>query len=255
MSIESTRKMICNKINSEFDTLLQPIQSARGIIKTQIGNVKSKLSSMSFSSAEDINSAINDLENNVKSVIPEVNTDDIDELINFISSCNFLNESEIYKNPIALLKTSSFSAMDQAFGFVFDLTGLIPEFDAAEIVGSILDKFSVPTLGIPSLNISNIMKSADNIINCIAGRCGPDFSTRVTDMITELDGLYTDLNIVSDPVSSNWGNFDINKIYDDVALSVQERLQFDSVSSSVASSKASVTDSVGGVVDAIKRLL
>ena len=255
MSLSSTRKMICNKIDSEFDTLLQPIQSAKGAIKTQINSVKSKLSSMTFSPAGDITSAISDLENNVNSVIPDVSTEDADELINFINSCDFLNENELYKNPIALLKTSSFSAMDQAFSFVFDLTELLPEFDAGQIVGNILDKFSGPIPGIPSLDISNIMRSADKIINCIAGRCGTDFSTRVTDMTTTLDGLYSDLNIVSNPVDPNWGKFDIDKIYDDVALSAQERFQMNNVVSSVESSKSSVTNAVGNAVNAIKGLL
>ena len=99
------------------------------------------------------------------------------------------------------------------------------------------------------------MRSADKIINCIAGRCGTDFSTRVTDMTTTLDGLYSDLNIVSNPVDPNWGKLDIDKIYDDVALSAQERLQMSSVVNSVGNSKSSVTDAVGNAVNAIKGLL
>lgn len=253
MTILSTRKMICNKLSKEFDTLIQPLEAAKAGIKDQINKAKAKLSLMTFSPAAEINAAVTGLENDINDIIPNPNTEDIDEMLDFIKSCSFLNGNTTLKNPIALLKGGVDSAIDQAGGFVNDLTEMLPEFDAAQILGNILNKFSGAGLGFPgALDISNIVKLADQIINCIAGRCGSDFSTRITDMTDTLNDLYDDLNIISDPTSPNWGEFNIEKIYDDVALSAQERLQMTNVVESVKESQTAVTDSISSTITATK---
>ena len=253
MSILSMRKMVCDKLSDEFDTLLQPVEAAKAGIKDQINQTKAKLSLMTFSPAGEITAAINGLENDVAGVVPEANTEDIDEMLDFIKTCDFLSASSKLNNPISLLKGGVASAIGQAGGFVDDLTGLLPEFDVGNILGNILNKFSGAGLGIPgALDITGVMQMADQIINCIAGRCGGDFSSRITNMTDTLDGLYNDLNIVSDPTSENWGEFDIEKIYDDVSLSVSEKILMNTVVTSIEDSQLAVTDAISSTVDATK---
>lgn len=253
MSIASTRNMICDKLSSEFDIIISPLESAKRGIKNQISQVKSKLSLMEFSPAGEVSSAIFSLESDVESIVPEADTPDVDEMLDFINTCDFLKGNEILKNPIALLKGGIGSAIDKAGGFVDSLTELLPEFDAGQLLRNILNKFSDTGLGLPgALDISNIVKLADQIINCIGNRCGMDYSTRITSMTNTLNELYTDLNIVSDPTSADWGEFDIEKIYDDVNLSAQEKLQMSGVVDSVKESQTTVTDSINNTVDATK---
>ena len=253
MSITSTRNMICDKLSSEFDTIISPLESAKRGIKDQISLAKSKLSLMEFSPAGEVSSAISSLESDVESVIPEANTPDVDEMLDFINSCDFLKADEMLKNPIALLKGGVGSAIDKAGGFVDSLTDLLPEFDAGQLLGNILNKFSGSGLGLPgALDISNIVKLADQIINCIGNRCGADYSARITSMTDTLNELYTDLNIVSDPASADWGEFDIEQIYDDATLSASEKLQMSGVVDSVLESQTAVTDSINNTVTATK---
>ena len=253
MTILSARKMVCDKLSDEFDTLLKPVESAKRGIKDQINLAKSKLSLLEFSPSSEINSAISGLENDVKGVIPEANGPDISEITDFIGTCDFLKGNVMFKNPIALLKGGVSSAIAQAGGFVDDLTELLPEFDAGQLLGNLLNKFSGVGLGLPdALGISGIIRTADQIINCIAGRCGGDFATRLTAMTETLDQLYTDLNLVSDPLDANWGEFNIEKIYDDVALSAQERLQMTTVVDAVQNSQTAVTDGISDTVNAAK---
>jgi len=253
MSILSARKMVCNKLSDEFNTLIQPLEDAKGSIKSQISSMKSKLSLMSFSPESEISSAISNLESDVKAVIPEATTPDLTEITNFISSCDFLKNAPTFKNPIALLKGGVNSAINQASGFVDDLTDLLPEFDVGNIIGNIFDKFSGIDLGLPdALGITGIVQSLDGIINCIAGRCGGDYSARIIAMTDSLDDIYNDLNIVSDPTSVDWGKFNVDKIYDDVALSASERLQMTNVVSSIQDSKTAITDGFNNTVGAAK---
>ena len=172
MTVLSARKMVCDKLSDEFDTLLKPAEAAKRGIKDQINLVKSKLSLMEFSPAAEIDAAATGLENSVKDIIPEANAPDIGEITDCIASCDFLNTNLMFKNPIALLKGGVASAITQAGGFVDDLTDLLPEFDAGQLLGNLLGKFSGVGLGLPgALGITGIMQAADKIINCIAGRC------------------------------------------------------------------------------------
>jgi len=245
--------MICNKLSDEFDTLVQPLEDAKGTIKSQISSIKSKLSLMNFSPAAEINSAVSNLESSVKDLVPEATSIDLSEIQDFISSCDYLKNGPTFKNPIALLRGGFNSAITQAGGFVNDLTDLLPEFDVANIIGNIFDKFSGFDLGLPDcLGITEAVQSLDTIINCIAGRCGPDFSSRITEMTNSLDDIYNDLNIIGDPTNANWGKFDIDKIYDDVALSASERIQMANVVGSVQDSKTAVTNAISDTIGAAK---
>jgi len=253
MTILSARKMVCDKISQEFDTILQPLEASKATIKSQISQAKSKLSLMTFSAPDEINSAITNLESDVAGIVPNPDTADIDEMLDFVNTCDFLSEHSILNNPISLLKGGVSSAISEASGFVSDLTELLPEFNAGQMIGDILSKFSGAGAGLPDfLDITSIMQTADQIINCIAGRCGGDFSGRITSMTETLDGLYDDLNIISDPVDPNWGKFNVDKLYEDASLSVSETLQMNTVVTSIEDSKTTVTDSINNTVNATK---
>lgn len=253
MSILSTRNTICEKISSEFDSILSPIQTARQTIMRSVLEAKSLLANMTFSPSNIIDDAIGDLEEQVRDVIPEGNPADIQETIDFINSCNFLSDSELLSNPIALYNGAVDSVLGRTWDFVSDLSSSLPEFNAGQILGNILSKYSGLTDGLPiSLDISNIMRNADTIINCIAGRCGLDFADRVIDMSEQLDILYQNLNIISDPNLSNWGEFDLQTLYADAALSAQEIIQMDKVVVSVQKTQSDVVSGINNMNSSLK---
>lgn len=254
MSILSTRNTICDRLSGEFDSMLQPINAASRTIKNQITQVKTTLNNLSFSPAAVVDAKISEVEDQVKEVIPEGNPEDIQETIDFINSCNFLSENELLRNPIAIYNGAVNSTLSKVSDFITDAAALLPEFNAAQLLGAITDKFAgITGLSLPdALNISDIVRSADQLINCMAGRCGAEFASRVTDMIDELEGIYNDLNIISDPLDPNWGDFDIQELYDLAGFDPTEIVQMDKVVNTVTQTKTDALNSINSINTSIK---
>lgn len=254
MSIASTRATICDRLSGEFDSLIQPINAAQRDIKNQITDVKTTLNNLSFSPESVVDNKIDEVENQVKEVVPEGNPEDIQETVDFINDCNFLSENELLRNPIALYNGAVNSTLDKVGQFVSDAASALPEFNAAQLIGAITDKFSgITGLSIPdALNISDIVRSADKLINCMAGRCGVDYASRVTEMIDRLEGIYNDLNIVSDPLDTNWGEFDTQALYDLAGFDPSQINQMDKVVTSVNQTKTTALSSINNINSSLK---
>jgi hypothetical protein len=245
--------MICNKLSEQFDTLTRPAKDAVASVKSEVNSVKSTLNSISFSPEEEITGAVSGLESDVRDNIPDPNDEDIQETIDFINQCSFLQGDELLKNPVALMKSATNSIIETTSGLVGDLAETLPEFNAGEIIGGILDKFTGFDLNLPgALDLGNILRTADEIINCIAGRCGPDYSDRVSTMTDELQGLFDDLTAIDNPLDPNYGEFDLEGIYDSINLTFDEKAQIGKVTDAIQSAKTDAVDAVNSSVNSIK---
>ncbi len=254
MTIASTRNMICNKLSSQFDTLTRPAQDAVAGVKAQVSAAKAALNAMSFSPEEIINSATAQLESDVKDAVPDPNDEDVQEVIDFINQCSYLQGDELLKNPVALMKSATNSVIEGTSGLISDLASSLPEFNVGEILGSILDKFSgFGDIKLPgALNLGAILRAADEIINCIAGRCGPSYSDRVTAMTSDLQDLFDNLTVIDDPLDPAYGEFDLEGIYDSVGLTLDEKVQMGKVTDAVQSAKTDSLNAVNASVSSIK---
>lgn len=247
MSISSTRETICKKISEDFDALLQPAKSTQAVTKRQISDAKTQLKNASFSSDTAINNAIGDLDNEVKGAIPSGDSDDLDEITDFISSCDYLKDNSLLNNPIALLNGATKSVIDDVKGFVDDISSSVPEFGIGQLISEVQDKLSglVEGFKLPgSLDLTTILQTADKLINCVVSRCGPNYSSRVSQMIDDLQGIYDDLQIDDDPLSSTWGQLDVQQIYSDAGISATNIAKMDKVVDAVNKSKS---DAFGGI--------
>lgn len=255
MTIASTRNMICNKLSDQFDTLIKPAQDAIGGVKAQVSAVKSTLNAMSFSPEETIDNATAQLESDVAAAVPDPNDEDVQETIDFINQCSYLNEDELLKNPVALMKSATNSVIEGTSGLIGDLAGILPEFNVGEILGGILDKFTdgFGDIKLPgALSLGSILRAADEIVNCIAGRCGPSYSDRVTSMTSDVEDLFEKLSAIDDPLDPNYGEFDLDGIYDSVELTLDEKAQMETVTNAVQSAKTDSLNAVNASVDSIK---
>lgn len=253
MTIASTRNMICNKLSNQFDILIKPAQDAVGSVKAQVSAAKSALNAMEFSPEEEINNATDQLESDVSDSLPDPNDEDVQETVDFINECSYLQGDELLKNPVALMKSATNSVIETTSGLIGDLADTLPEFNVGEILGGILDKFTGFDLNLPgALNLGAILRAADEIVNCIAGRCGPDYSSRVTSMTSELQDLFTDLSAIDNPLDPNYGEFDLEGIYDSVELTLDQKAQMETVTNAVQSAKTNSLDAVNASVNSIK---
>lgn len=252
MTVAATRNMLCEKLTDQFNTLIAPANEQSRIVKRQIAEMKTQLNNITFTPEVDIDNAIDNLEQDVEDVIPGSAEEDVQEILDFIDTCDFLQNDEILGNPVSLTK----GAIDSNFKTVNDIVDTyttFPEFNVGTIIGNVLDKFNPPTLEIPdNIDLTEIMKQADRLIDCLANRCGVEYADIVTEYTDIVEDLYDDLGMVSDPLSSNWAELDLDSIYSDANLTASEILQMDKVNASVQSAKSTSVDAINDAVGSIK---
>lgn len=250
MSILSTRETICKKLDEQFDSLTQPAVSAQAATKRQISDVKSQLRNLSFSPEATIDAEVNNLNDQVQEVVPDGNPEDIQEAVDFINGCDFLSGDSILSNPIALFNGAVDSTINKTKQLVDDAVSALPEFGVAGLIADIQEKLSgvldgLPDLKLPdALDITAIVQGADKIINCVAGRCGPSYSSRVSDMVDQLQGIYDDFSLDDNPLSETWGQLDLEGIYNEVGLAAEDITKMDTVVDAVNKTKS---DALGGI--------
>lgn len=252
MSIASTRTMICDKISDEFNSLIQPAQEARRNVRRTISGIKSTLEDLSFSPTSVIDSAVDDLADQVNSSIPETNEEDVDEIVDFVNSCNFLKENDILSNPISLVKSAARAVNSKIEGFIGDFAATLPEFSVGDTLGNILDLLGPPEIP-GGLGISDLVKSADVLINCIADRCGSDYISIVSNYSSQLQTIYDDMGLIDDPTDPNWGELDLTKIYNDAGLTPSQITQIDKVKNSIQTAKETGQNALDSASNAVKQ--
>jgi len=250
MSTASTRAAICKKISDQFDAMLNPASSAQAATKAQLDAIKSQLAGLSWSSDLDLDGAVDDLESWVNGAIPSAGSDDTDEILDFIKNCPFL--SDLFPNPVGLANSSGGSIFDSVKDLISTMGNLIPEFGVGKLLGLIQDSL-LP--GIPGgLDISNLVKQADQLIECVAGRCGSSYSSRVSTMTSKLQGIYNDYDLDDDPLSPTYGELNLDSIYDAASLTVTNKEKMTKAMESISANKTSAVDSVTNLKSALKSI-
>jgi ribosomal protein S13 len=256
MALTSTQTSLCNKLVSDFESVIGPATSALSTVKSEIQAAKSALNSLKgigFSPSEDITNAANDLESDVNENIPQADEEAIDEINDIVSNCAYFGEDELLKNPTAILKSMSKSAFDKMDELIEAVP--LPDFESGKLIDSLINKIANQIPDNPAdLGISTSLQKADQLIDCLTSLCGSDFATTAQSYADQVEDLYDQLNIVGDPASPNYGKFDIDKLYDDVSLSVTEKVKMNSVVDSVQNIKSNASSSISSAVDTTKSL-
>jgi hypothetical protein len=251
MSIASTRDTICQKLSTEFESLVQPAVSTQAATRKALSNIKSQLRDLSFSPDSVIDDAVDDLEDTVKDIVPEGKSDDVNEAVDFINSCDFLSGNSLFSNPIALMNSAIGSTISQLGDYLSGISDSIPEFGVGNLISDIQDALS--GLELPgALNITDLLKQADRLINCVAGRCGPSYASRVSSLTSQLQGLYDDFGVDDDPLSSTWGELDVNKIYQDAGLGAQQISKMEKTTNAINKSKSDALTGISNLKTSLK---
>ena len=90
MALTNNEKSLCNKLVSDFDSLIQPGKAAKGVIKSATNLMKSKLNGIAWSDPGLLDGALDQYRDAVNDSLPGDQLDDLDDIKKFIDSCEYL---------------------------------------------------------------------------------------------------------------------------------------------------------------------
>jgi hypothetical protein len=250
MAFTKTQRSLCNKLVTEYSSLINPVIAAKGQIKQAQLDMKSSLNGMSFSTPSVVQDEANALKQAASDLYPGSTLDDMEALKQMLEECSYLQGL----SPVAAILGTTLSIFDNITGLVNSST--IPEFGVASIGSFINDILS--GAGIPGgSNISGILGKADKLIECLSSVCGPYnayYITAATEYATTTNDLYSDLNVVSDPNDPNYGKFDYESVYNDIGMDLQQKTNMNNALNGVTDMKIGAIDAINNSVESVKSL-
>lgn len=244
MALTPTERSICNKLVFDFNALIAPVNASKGTIINATSDIQGLLNTTSFANEATINNAIASFLQDTDDNLPD--TSELEELSNLIKNCDYLSDLK----PVAIIGSSINTAVDKIDELVDNVGVGLPEFNLGGIASKINDLLFGNIPG--SDQISELLSKADKLIECLSTYCGGEYPTQVSDFTTTVNDLYDDLNIVSNPLSSEYGKYDMQSLYDGAGVSAADQSKVTSVINSVDVSKDAATTKINSVVNAIK---
>lgn len=251
MALTSTDKSLCNKLVSDFQSLIAPGKMAKGAVKGASNDMKSKLSGMIYSDPTNLNNALSAYKNQVDGNLPGASEADLNNIKKFIDGCEYLQ----FLSPVSAMVGTITGIFDEIGKLIngFDLS--FPEFGAGGF-GSLIDKI-LDGVNIPGGDkISSLLALADKLLDCLSNSCAsidPSYIGDLNRMSDELEDTYKALGVVDDPNDPNYGKFDYSKLYNDVGMTGDEIAAIQKTKSGINVSKDAGSDAVKNTVDAIKK--
>lgn len=248
MAYSGINNSLCNKILGEFDSLIAPGIGAKNEINSLTSGLSSQLSGLSYSDSTSLNIALTNYQSDVNLNLPGTSESYLRGFKNFLDNCSYLSRL----SPVSAMLGTLFGIYNKINSLIGVYNTSYPEFsvgNSAYGLDNLLNK----------LNISQSLGFADNLLNCLDFGCAAydsSYSGSLSSMTADLDGLYNDLNIVSDTNDSRYGLTNYQSIYSGVGMSDGEILQMESVRTNIEESNTnaltSVTNSVAAIKDEIK---
>jgi|WetSurSiteA1Bulk_404760.scaffolds.fasta_scaffold00070_5 hypothetical protein len=243
--LDSMTRSLCQKVYSGFDGLISPVYNGASDLSSSISGAQSLLSALSgnFSPTSIMNTALNDFRYQSRMYIPGYGQSDIYSMLNFINNCLYYDG----KNPYSVLNSLLSQANQGIDNALRTLGSDVPEMNIGSLLGDILNKY----LG---LNITDVLKQADKILNCLATLCGSEYYVATWKMQSILDDLYIQTNAVQDPLSPLYGTFDFGTLYSNAGLSLPEIGTMTNIMTTYTDLKSEATSSVETAYSTLKGL-
>ena len=250
MALTATEKSLCNKVSTDYDSIVAPAKSAKTSIRGKTADLDTLLRGMVWSPDSKIDDAIDQLETGVAGMVPGDDAEALNDLASFIDNCSYLSGLA----PVSAVVGSMNGLFEGIDDLVDSLKITVPEFGAGALANLINQLLA--GAGLPGGDIlSALLAKADNLINCLDLSCrakDPSYNARLTIITTDLDDLYTDLNINGDPLNPNYGKFDYDKLYSNIGMSVVQQDKINKVITSVDKAKTDAKKAIDNSVSSIK---
>lgn len=250
MSLSPTEKSLCNKLVSDYDSLVAPVKSAKSSIKKTMSDLDTYVRGMTFSNPVDLEGAIDDFIDNVESRLPGDDISAMDQLSNFMNNCTYLKDFA----PSSSVSGTLGGIFDSIADTLTELVPNFPEFGASSLANAINDLLSGAS--IPGGDtLAALLAKADDLLNCLSALCAtvdPSYIGDLDDISDDLQGLYDDLNLID--TGPNKGKFDYTTFFSTAGLTAAQENAITTVTSSIDSQKAGAVDAVQSSIDKVKEL-
>ena len=263
MALTKNQRMVLDKISGDFSGLVSPADSSKGAIKGRIDNATTKMKTMTFSSPSTLATAIADYSSDVSNRLPGNTESDIQEILSMIGDCDFLNgqSDDNFSTMMKVINNAVKSIFDNIGTIAFDFSVTIPEFDAGGLLDYVNSLFgglsfpNFPSIKIPGqIDLTNIMKNADKLINCLDILGEGEYNDQVTEDTSTLTNLFDDLSMVSNPVDPNYGNLDLASIYSTAGISSPQQANMNAMQGAFRAVKEASVGSVSQALDKAKSM-
>lgn len=249
MALTPTQTAMCNSLSQQYDALVAPVKLAKSSIRSKIRNFDSTLRSTSFSPLSQVQSAVDDLLNDTQASLPGDTSSDMGELKDFIDACDFFGAL----SPVSAVLGAASGAYDAIDNLIGNTSLTTPEFG----LGGVADEINklLSGSGFPGgSNLSDLLKQADQLLNCLSSLC-PGYSSRVSQISNDLQGLYTDLNIVDNPLDPNYGNLDYDAIYSAAGVSSADQEKVNLAIGGITNAKSTAKTAINNAANKVKETL
>lgn len=254
MALTATQTNICNKLVSDYYTLIAPVKAIKRKFRDTMNQLDAALRLISLNPGAEIDAALDSLEDSIEAMLPGDDIEAIDDLLTMIDQCEYLNNIL----PVTTMGNSVIGLFDKIDIFTDDLAAAVPELGAGKIA-SALNKL-LNGVGLPGGDkLADILKEADKLLNCLAIFCAVqnpgDYSGNVTDITDDLQTLYDDMNIIDNPADPDYGKFDYDTFYDEVGLNNDQKSAMNTVIIALDLNKDNSMTAVENSVNAIKEYM
>ncbi|MFW9871768.1 MAG: hypothetical protein ACFFG0_01615 [Candidatus Thorarchaeota archaeon] len=251
MALTAMERSLCNQLQQKFNSLKAPLDNSKNQFKNLQSQFKEGLRSINFSPQQDVTDAVTSLQSQMNNHLPGNQVNDMEKLRDFISQCEFLSGA----NPVGALLGGIIGIYDRLDTLIDSLAASVPEMGLGKLadqINKLLSGLSAPG----GNNLSNLFKDSDKLLSCVNALCGEaEYTSWLSTSTTTLDNLYTDYNVVSDPLDSNYGNFDYDTAYSDVGLTSGQKTNMTIAISGITTVRNSMNSAVESAVSSAKSLI
>jgi len=247
MAISTTTRSICNKVTNDYPGLTSPIRQARGAIRAKASEFEDQLRNTIFSSGSVLDDALQSFEDQVEDILPGDTEDDVQDIKDMIDNCDYLSAL----NGVSTVAGTALGIYNAIEDIIDSLGDSVPEFKTgsfADTINNIMNGLQFPF----GDDISALFAKADKLIECLEWFCGGEYPLQVSEFTDDINGLYSDMNIVSDPNDPNYARFDYDAVYDNVGLASVDRTNMNRTITKIYGGHTRANEAIDNSIEAVK---
>jgi len=247
MALSPTQTSMANQLVQKFSVITGPVDAAKGGVKSLTRTLTSQLSTATFSPPGSITAELDSINTQVSDLLPGTTEEAMEDLKNFIDNCPFYGSDT---NPVSTIYGTRDVVFDQIDNLMNAST--LEEIVMANLADAINKLLN--GLGFPNGNdIANLLAQADKLIDCLSAI--PGYDADVIAFGNEVSDLYTEMNIISNPLDPLYGQLDYSTIYSNAGIDASAISNMNTAIAGITNIKSNSLTSITDSANAAKSYL